>query len=292
MRILNYGSINVDQVYRVDHISAPGETLAAQSYELFAGGKGANQSAALARAGAHTYHAGRVGAQGAWVVDKLAGLGVDTRFIAVCDEPTGHAIIQVDRHGQNSIVIFPGANRSQQPGAMEAALSHFAAGDILLLQNEINGVHELMEKGSEAGLRVVYNPAPMTAEVAWLPLHLLDTIVLNQTEAAQLTGTRKPEDQLVAVSTRWPGPDCVLTLGERGVAYRGRAGSFALPARSLEPLDTTGAGDTFVGYYLAGIAAGVPPKAAAERAIRASSLCIMRSGAMNSIPNSIEVDSA
>ena len=140
MNILNFGSLNIDLVYQVEHIARPGETIASSSHQVFAGGKGANQSAALARAGAHVFHAGQVGPDGQWLVDKLAGLGVDVQHIRVGDVPTGHAIIQVDRHGQNSIVLFAGANAQIDREAIDAALSHFDRGDILLLQNEINDI--------------------------------------------------------------------------------------------------------------------------------------------------------
>lgn len=289
MRVLNYGSINVDHVYTVDHISNPGETVAALDYQVFAGGKGANQSAALARAGALVCHGGRVGLQGAWVVDKLAALGADVRFVGIHDEPTGHALIQVDRHGQNSIVLFPGANMRQAPEAMATALSHFREGDILLLQNEINELSYLIEQGSARGLRVFYNPAPAASWVRHLPLHAVDTVVLNQTEAAALTNADGALAQLDVASRTWKDVDWVLTLGAEGVAYSGRSGSFTLPALAAEAVDTTGAGDTFIGYYVASVAAGARPYEAAMRAIRAAAVCVTRRGAMDSIPAASEL---
>lgn len=289
MKILNYGSINVDHVYSVDHISRAGETLAARCYQVFAGGKGANQSAALALAGAVVYHAGRVGQEGTWVVDKLAGLGVDVRHVTVHEEPTGHASIQVDPHGQNSIVIYAGANEHQDMDTARSVLRHFEPGDMLLLQNEINGIYDLIDEGSKFGLRVVYNPAPAAPWVRDLPLHLVDTIILNQTEATALTGADDVPRQLEQMASNWPSLDCVLTLGTAGMAYRGRAGAFALPAVSVAATDTTGAGDTFIGYYLAAIAGGMTPEDAAARAVKAAALCVCRPGAMDSIPAAAEV---
>ena len=151
MNILNFGSLNIDLVYQVEHIARPGETIASSAHQVFAGGKGANQSAALARAGASVFHAGQVGPDGQWVVDKLAGLGVDVQHIRVGDAPTGQAIIQVDRQGQNSIVLFAGANAQIDREAIDATLGHFGRGDLLLLQNEIKRRCLHPHRGRRAG---------------------------------------------------------------------------------------------------------------------------------------------
>ena len=140
MKILNFGSINIDLVYRVPHIVKPGETLSSLSLARFAGGKGNNQSIALARAGAPVFHAGKIGKDGAWIVAMLKVAGADVRFVKKDPGPTGHAVIQVADSGQNSIVLFPGANRTITPQEIRDTLAHFGKGDILLLQNEINAL--------------------------------------------------------------------------------------------------------------------------------------------------------
>ena len=142
MAVLNFGSLNIDHVYHVDHVARPGETLASRSYRVFAGGKGANQSAALALAGAPVAHAGRVGRDGRWLVEGLSDLGVDVDHVVVDDdEPTGHAVIQVEEQsGENAIVLFPGCNRRISPDQIRTCLNSFGSGDILLLQNETNDV--------------------------------------------------------------------------------------------------------------------------------------------------------
>ena len=180
MNILNFGSLNIDLVYQVEHIARPGETIASSAHQVFAGGKGANQSAALARAGARVFHAGQVGPDGQWLVDKLAGLGVDVQHIRVGDVPTGHAIIQVDRHGQNSIVLFAGANAQINRATIDATLSHFGAGDILLLQNEINDIPYIVAAAAKRGLRICLNPAPCGPEIRDYPLELVHWLVVNQ----------------------------------------------------------------------------------------------------------------
>lgn len=158
MRVLNWGSLNIDHVYEVDHLVAPGETLASLSYSRFSGGKGANQSMALALAGARVSHAGQIGEDGVWIRDKLEALGVDTRHVGIVDDPTGHAVIQVARDGQNSIIIHGGANR--RPMAIEAVMDAFRPGDYLLVQNEIDGVGEIMRAAAVRDMVIVFNPAP------------------------------------------------------------------------------------------------------------------------------------
>ena len=251
MNILNFGSLNIDLVYQVGHIVRPGETIASSSHQVFAGGKGANQSAALARAGARVFHAGQVGPDGQWLVDKLAGLGVDVQHIRVGDVPTGHAIIQVDRHGQNSIVLFAGANAQISRGAINAVLAHFDRGDTLLLQNEINDISYIIASASERGLTICLNPAPFGPQVRAYPLEWVDVLIVNETEATGLAGA----STLPALAALCPHAQIVLTQGDAGAQYRSPTEEFHLPAPQVEAIDTTGAGDTFIGYFLQGLTA-------------------------------------
>ena len=286
MNILNFGSLNIDLVYQVEHIARPGETIASSSHQVFAGGKGANQSAALARAGARVFHAGQVGPDGQWLVDKLAGLGVDVQHIRVGDVPTGHAIIQVDRQGQNSIVLFAGANARIDRGAIDTALSHFSRGDILLLQNEINDVSYIIATASERGLTICLNPAPFGPEVRAYPLELVDVLIVNETEATGLAGASEP----TALASLYPHAQIALTLGAAGAQYRSPSEQFDLPAPQVEAVDTTGAGDTFIGYFLQGLTADMTAQDAMARAVQAAALCVTRPGAMDSIPAADEID--
>ena len=286
MKILNLGSLNIDLVYQVEHIARPGETIASSSHQVFAGGKGANQSAALARASASVFHAGQVGPEGQWLVDKLAGLGVDVQHIRFSDIPTGHAIIQVDRHGQNSIVLFAGANAQIDRGAIDAALAHFGRGDMLLLQNEINDVAYILTAAAERGLTICLNPAPFGPEVCTYPLERVDLLIVNETEAIGLAGA----STLTALAALCPRAQIALTLGAAGVQYRSPTEEFHLPAPHVEAVDTTGAGDTFIGYFLQGLAAGMTARESMARAIRAAAVCVTRPGAMDSIPAANELD--
>ena len=286
MNILNFGSLNIDLVYQVEHIARPGETIASSSHQVFAGGKGANQSAALARAGSRVFHAGQVGPDGQWLVDKLAGLGVDVQHIRVGDVPTGHAIIQVDRRGQNSIVLFAGANAQIDREAIDAVLAHFDRGDILLLQNEINDIAYIITSATERGLTICLNPAPFDPEVRAYPLELVDLLIVNETEATGLAGASEP----AALAALCPPAQIVLTLGAAGAQYHSPTEEFHIPAPQVEAVNTTGAGDTFIGYFLQGLTASMTARDAIARAVQAAALCVTRPGAMDSIPAANEVD--
>jgi ribokinase len=288
MRILSFGSLNIDHVYRVPHIVRPGETLACRSLEVFAGGKGANQSVALARAGARVFHAGRVGEDGRWLLRRLADAGADVEHALVDpDTRTGNAIIQVDDAAENSIVLFPGANHRITRQQIDDTLSRFSEGDILLLQHEINETPYLITEAKIRGLTVAFNPAPMTPAVRDYPLGDVDILIVNETEGRALTG-RRSEDEIIEALPAWEN---VLTLGPQGVRYRGKQ-RLMVPGVKVEAVDTTAAGDTFIGYFLAGRATGLGIKAALQRACRAAAMCCTRPGAADSIPTAAEVDAA
>lgn len=288
MAIWNLGSINIDMVYALPHMPAPGETLAATSFEQGLGGKGANMSVAAARAGAHACHIGAVGPEGKWCVDRLTEYGVDTRHIAMGEVATGHAIIAVDPAGENQIILFPGTNRALSADQIGQALSSANAGDILLMQNETNMQAEAAKIGRDLGLRVAYAAAPFDAAAVQAVLPFIELLFLNEVEAAQLqeaTG-KAPQDLGVA--------DVIVTLGAKGARhFNGRDGSVSdVPALKVTPVDTTGAGDTFTGYVLAALDRGLPMPQAMAQAARAGALMVMRHGAADVIPDLKEVQEA
>ena len=284
MRILNFGSLNIDHVYHVARFVRPGETINSRSYSVFAGGKGNNQSIALARAGAQVHHAGRVGTDGIWLRDTLAETGVHVEHVAVVDAPTGHAIIQVNRDGENAIVLHGGANRSLRGADATRVLAAFDANDTLLLQNEISAIPEIMREAAQRGLRIVFNPAPMDPEVASYPLDCVDTFIVNETEGEALTGAAGPSDILAALRDRYPRSSTLLTLGDKGAQYAGLSGEFSVAAEAVEPVDTTAAGDTFIGYFLSEQMKSESIETAMRTACRAATLCVTRPGAVVSIP--------
>ena len=287
MRIFNFGSLNIDRVYSVPHHVMPGETITAFELNTYAGGKGLNQSIAAARAGGETIHIGAVGSDGGFLVDMLEKSGVSTRFIQRVDGSSGHAIIQVSPDGQNSIVIFGGANRSFTGEYITHCLDTAEKGDYVLLQNETNEVGTVISEAAERGLKVVFNPSPLTDDVMNLPLERVSLFMVNEIEGAQLAGM-SPDDEpsaiLDALSERYPCTDIVLTLGSRGVICKVGGEVYSQPIFKVTPVDTTAAGDTFCGYFLACRCKGMSVPDTLRFASAASAITVSRAGAAPSIP--------
>ena len=284
-KIVCLGSLNLDHVYRLDHFVRPGETLGSESYSVGCGGKGLNQSIALARAGAPVMHAGRIGHDCGILRSALEAAGVDVSLLVEGDVPTGHAIIQVDAKGENAIILYGGANRRITEVEIDAALD--AVGDgILLLQNEINSLGTILEKAHARGIRTAFNFAPFDPEDAkTLPLGLLSYLIVNEIEGAGVAGVAEPEAILRTLKERYPGCRVILTLGKAGAAFLGDDGVMVpVPPCPAEVVDTTSAGDTFIGYLFAGLLEGMELKAAMELAGRASAITVSRAGAADSIP--------
>ncbi len=290
-RIINFGSLNIDHVYQVDRVSRPGETILSKDYARFAGGKGANQSLAIARAGARVVQVGKIGQEGRWMIETMRRDGVDTSHIAVSDDPGGHAIIQVDPAGENTIVIFGGTNRQISREQIDRALQSSQADDLVLLQNEINGIREIMEKASALSLPVYFNAAPKHEEIDDYPLQLVDTFFINELEGEALTGRSEPLAIVHGMLSRYTAANVVLTLGSRGLLYGNREGIVERNAeRVVEAVDTTGAGDTFIGYFMAGLSRGRDLHETLMHAGIAAALCVTRAGAADSIPFAAELD--
>ena len=285
MAIYNLGSINADNVYRVPHLVGPGETLAAYAFSQGLGGKGANMSVAAARAAARVVHIGAVGADGRWASDRLMEYGVDTRHINQVAETTGHANICVDASGENSIVLYPGANRSVPRKSIAAALSEASPGDSFVTQNETNDQEFGASTAKDLGLRVIYAAAPFDAEAVRKVMPYLDLLVLNEVEASQLvqeTGTNLQD---------LPVSDVVVTRGGAGCNWISKAAVQPqhFPALDVVPVDTTGAGDTFTGYLVAGLDRRMPMAQAIDLATRAAALMVTRIGTADVIPDLKEI---
>ena len=283
-KILNIGSLNLDYVYAVPHFVAAGETLLATRRDVFAGGKGLNQTVAAARAGAQVFHGGAVGADGDMLLDLLRDAGADVSAVSRVDVPTGHAIIEVNPQGENSIIILGGANRAVSPETVGIALEKVGPGDILLLQNEINGLDHIIRRAAQKGLRILFNPAPMEEAVKDLPLELLDTLIVNEGEGKALAG------DMDALKAAYPNQKILLTQGSRGASLWTGSEVLFQPAFPVEAVDTTAAGDCFLGYYAAALAENLPYAAALRLAAAASALAVQRQGAAPSIPLRGEVE--
>ncbi len=281
--IWNLGSINIDNFYEVSHLPAAGETLAASSFGFGLGGKGANMSVAAARAAARVAHIGAVGAEGRWTRERLMEYGVDTPHIAELDIPTGHANIVVEQGGENNIVLFQGANVHLSEAIIGGALTEASPKDFLLMQNETNGQEYAATTAQALGLRVAYAAAPFEEDAITRLLGRIDILVLNEVEASQLeTATGK---DIAALGV----PDVVVTLGQNGCKWVSSAGEKQFPAYPAEAVDTTGAGDTFTGYLVAGLDRGMDMESAIDLALKAGAMMVMRRGTADVIPDLKEI---
>ena len=291
-KILCFGSLNIDHVYSVDHFVAKGETLSSQKLETFTGGKGLNQSVALARAGAETYHAGAIGPDGSFLLDMMKEAGVHTDYVTMIpDVHTGHAIIQRDKEGDNCILLYGGTNQLITKEQTDSVLSHFSTGDYLVLQNEINQLPYIVEKAHALGMTIVLNPSPMNEKVLQLPLDEIDIFLLNEVEAGQILGSHVSEGRALAAALRerFPNATVVLTLGGDGSVCVCSDGTFFQPAYKTHVADTTAAGDTYTGYFLASLLHGSSVADSMKAASAAASIACSRKGAAPSIPAAGEV---
>lgn len=289
MKILNVGSMNVDNVYSVSHFVEAGETLSSSKLEKYCGGKGLNQSAALARAGAQVYHAGLIGTDGDMLLDACTEYGVHTDYIRKLPVPSGHTVIQVDASGQNCILLYGGTNGMFTREFIDEVLSDFEGTDLLVLQNEINELPYLIDRAYEKEMRIVLNPSPYDHNLEECDLSKVWLLLMNEIEGKQCTGFEEPQDILDELERRFPRSRTVLTLGKDGAWYCGDGERVFQDIFPVDPLDTTAAGDTFTGFFTALFANGADPAEALRVAAMASSIAVTRKGAAPSIPTIREV---
>lgn len=289
MKVLSFGSFNIDHTYSVDHFVSPGETESVLSYKKTLGGKGFNQTIALIKAGAAVLPAGCIGEDGQEFKDVLTSYHQTTTLVKTCASATGHAIIQV-ADSENNILIFGGANQCITDALIDEAISYMDPGDYLLIQNEINHLPALIEKAHKRKMKVIFNMAPMNEAIRVLSLQA-DVINVNEVEAAQLLGisSTAKEDLIRAFKKYYPDKEILLTLGEAGSVYLFEDMLIEVPAFKVKAIDTTAAGDTYIGYYLAAIMDHKTIKEAMTIASRASSLTVTKAGSSVSIPTRKEV---
>lgn len=289
MKVLNIGSLNLDYVYNVDHVILPGETEATGGRNVFLGGKGINQSMALAKAGACVYHGGLIGEDGQPFLDACEEYGVNAEFIRKTEGPTGHTIIQVDKHAQNSILLYGGANQKLTEAFVDEVLAHFEKGDVLLLQNEVNLLPYIVDKAYEKGMQIALNPSPFNEKLDEVDMKKIGIFLLNEVEGGQITGLKDPDEILAKMREMFPHAKIVLTLGKDGAKYAEGEEVYYQPIFKVDAVDTTAAGDTFTGYFLAGLMEGMPVPEILEMSSKASSIAVTREGAVPSIPYRAEV---
>ena len=295
MKILNFGSLNVDYVYSVDYFVRAGETLKANSREVLPGGKGLNQSVALARAGAQVYHAGCIGADGEFLRELLNKKGVNTEYLRTIDGMQGHTIIQVDKKGENCILLYGGTNRSIGDSQIDETLAHFGQGDWLVLQNEVNSLPRIVDVAFARGMRIVLNPSPYEEGLKEVDFGKLSWLLVNEVEACQCSGSDEPERAWDVLHARYPRLSVLITLGSAGsIAHAvGPDGVDTVRQQAFraDAVDTTAAGDTFTGFFIGGLAEGRPLNECMRRASMASAISVTRMGAAVSIPKVEEVES-
>jgi len=290
MPILNFGSLNIDHVYRVDNFVLPGETKHTKSYTIHSGGKGLNQSIAAARAGSQVFHAGVAGRDGGFLVEMLQEAGVDTSLMQTSAEVSGHAIIQVADSGQNCILLYGGTNQMLTEDYVDHTLDAFGSEGFVLLQNETNLVRKIIEKAAAKGLKVALNAAPYSEDVNTYPIDQLDWLIVNEVEGAGIIGGAVDENLLQRLAERFPRAGILLTLGSRGAQCVQNGHYASIGSCKVQAVDTTAAGDTFSGYFLFGVMQGFSFAETLRLATVASALCVQRPGAANSIPTRAEVE--
>ena len=292
MKVLNIGSMNLDLVYSVDHIVQPGETEASVSMNTFLGGKGMNQSVALAKAGVEVYQGGMIGEDGQPFLDACAEYGVRADYIRKVPGKSGHAVIQIDSSAQNCILLYGGANQMLTEEYVDEVLESFGAEDILLLQNEVNLLPYIVEKAYEKGMQIALNPSPFNEKLSAVDMTKISIFLLNEVEGNQVTGLTAPEEIIVKMQEMFPHAKIVLTLGKDGAVYAEGEERFFQPIFPVKAVDTTAAGDTFTGYFLAGLSEGLAIPEILKMSAKASSIAVSRAGAVPSIPYRDEVMAA
>ena len=287
MKVLNFGSLNYDHVYQNDHFVKEKETISSLSYKRGFGGKGLNQSIALAKANVQIYHAGKVGNDGQDFIDYLKSYNVNTDYLIKDNSiTTGHAIIEVV-NGQNRIILHGGANTSITEKDIDETLKHFEANDILLIQNEISNIPYLLKKAHEKKMKIYFNTAPMDSKVFTYPLDYVDTFIANEVEGAELSkcNSANEKDIIDSLKKTYPTKEIILTCGEKGSYYIYKDKVIFQDIFPCEVKDTIAAGDTFTGFYLASIINGDSIEKALETAAKASSITCSKEGAAKSIPS-------
>lgn len=283
-KLVNLGSLCVDNVYHVQNIARAGETVTSLGHEIHPGGKGLNQSLAAARAGAEVVHVGCVGADGGSLVDVLSGSGVDVSYIRTLESPSGAAVIQVDPQGQNAIFITGGANRLVSPDQVDTAIGLLESDDWLLLQNEINDLNYVLEAAEAHGANTAFNVAPADGRESEYSYSAVSMLILNEIEASALAETDDHMEAFTLLRSTYPTTQIILTLGRDGLIYGLGNKTLEMPAFGVDVIDETAAGDAFIGFYMAAILRSESTYNSLREASVAGALAVTRTGAATSIP--------
>ncbi|WP_342621578.1 ribokinase [Erysipelothrix sp. P66] len=284
MKVLNFGSMNIDNVYYLDRFVQPGETKDVRKLEVNPGGKGLNQSIAMRRAGIDVCHAGILGNGGNVLKEYLEENEVDVHLVKMDDILQGHAIIQVDEIGENCIIVYSGSNGSVDHEYIDNVLTQFDDETMLVLQNEISELEYVVNEAHKRGMTIVLNPSPLTESLKQIDLNKISWLIMNQVEAEMMSGCTETEAILDTFKVKYPDLNCVLTLGSKGSVCLYEGSIIEQVAFQTKAVDTTGAGDTFAGYFVAGMSRNKPIQEVLNDASKAAALCVSRYGAAPSIP--------
>ncbi|MBE6762384.1 MAG: ribokinase [Ruminococcaceae bacterium] len=288
MKILNFGSLNIDMVYDVEHIVTPGETISSLNMQLFPGGKGLNQSLAVRRAGGEIYHAGCIGDDGKMLSNLLLDNGVNLKHLKTIPQKTGHAVIQVEKSGENSILLFAGANHQVTTDFIDEVLSDFSKDDVLVLQNEISNLPYIVKTAAQKGMKIFLNPSPINEVINEIDFNDIYCLVLNEIEAECISKMNIANFK-EWVNENYPNLKVMLTLGKNGCRFIDGEKITEHPIFNVDVVDTTAAGDTFTGYFVVGFCREEPIEKVLRFASAASALAVSKKGAASSIPSLSEV---
>lgn len=291
MKILNFGSINIDKIFSVDHIVRPGETIDSKLYEEKIGGKGLNQSIALAKVSEEVYHAGKLNTKDDFILDYLEDNRVNTKYIRKTEIFTGSAFIQLDKNGENSIVLSHGANYDMDTDFIDEVLADFEKDDILLLQNEINNLEYIIDEAHKKEMFIVLNPSPINEDLLKIDLNKINMLIMNETEAKDISGENDDIKIIDKLKFTYGNLKTIITLGQKGSIYFDENKNVSQDAYKVKVVDTTGAGDTFTGYFVGMMAKGYDVEECLNYASLASALAVKVKGASNSIPEFDKVKS-
>lgn len=292
MKVLVFGSLNIDYVYKIEHFVQPGETISSDDLQLFCGGKGMNQSIAFSRSGIETWHAGAVGIHDSeMLINGLKNAGVRTELVQKKEASSGHAVIQKTPEGENNIILYGGANQLITKENVDFVLSHFNKEDFIVLQNEINQIPYIMKQAYQIGMKIVLNPSPMNEKIFEMPLQYVDYLILNEVEGKMMSRISEGDSEKILdkLTTLFPDTQIVLTLGKEGSVYKYKEMKYFQPIYPVKTIDTTAAGDTFTGFFMSGIMKGKSVQESLKMASRASAIAVSRNGASSSIPKLEEV---
>lgn len=259
----------------------------------FPGGKGLNQSLSIARAGGKVIHAGAIGRDGTKLRDLLLQANVNVSKLQEIDSPSGHAIIQLQEDGQNSIIVCGGANSCLSIEYIADVLNDASPDDFVLLQNETNNIDAIINIAQQKGLRIIWNPSPFPDVIDNYPADKVFLFILNEIEASQLINAKQPIDRdeiIPMLKHKLPNSNFVVTLGEQGAYSHIDGKTDFYPAFAVQAVDTTGAGDTFCGYFIASLCKGLSSAIALKMASAAAALSVTKHGAAPSIPLLDEVE--